>query len=227
MKEDEREAKKKKHPKPLWGDDIAKAVPELVDIIKESIEIYKKAKQGERLAKMMRELFEQKKNINKIVAFSYLDRILSTADPELSGQKLVWHTHLAPLFVIREVWQEMNPNRDIPVFLQATQYLELDHQAAQNFDIQLVNGDIGHQVGWTKLDEDLFVVSIQQDVTTPWIEYPDAQMLFEITRPAAFLTHQPLTMTDEYCPMSYQREIFSLTLCAGKYNEVTIPGLGL
>lgn len=92
---------------------------------------------------------------------------------------------------MRDVWKEVDSGRgNYPIFISDVAYQKLDEEAAASYGMQVVNSKIGHQVGWTLLDEATFLVDLR-------ICFPIYQLAFEITRPAAI-----------FCPFWLDSDIF-------------------
>jgi hypothetical protein len=126
----------------------------------------------------------------------------------------------AALLAIRDVWKEKHKG-SFEIYLQDPQYLKIDEEVAHKFGMTVVNGDIGHQMSYLLVDADTLVVDLMSSGSV-------VPLIFEITRPAGFLTFYPLTGTD-----ALQTEvIFSYKLTVhnkerGQKEEIIYPGFGV
>jgi hypothetical protein len=163
-----------------------------------------------RLEVLVHDLF-LRTNCNKIVAFGGFT-ICAPSGPE-TAMAIRLQTQHAALLVIGDVWKEIN-NARIPIYIQDPQYSELDERVAAHYGMQVVNGDVGHQMGWLKIDESTLVIDLRTC-------FPLIQLVFEITRPAAIFS--PVVLTPDLFDPA---EPFSYTL---RHNgqEVVVPGLGV
>jgi hypothetical protein len=128
-------------------------------------------------------------------------------------------TQHAALLAIRDAWMEKHEG-SFEIYLQDPQYLKIDEEVAAQFGMTVVNGDIGHQMGYLLIDQFTLVV----DLISMFFVAP---LIFEITRPAGLLTPWPLLME-----VLESEVIFSYTFT--RHNEklsrkegLIFPGLGV
>lgn len=132
----------------------------------------------ERVEKLVRKVFDTK-TIDKIVAFgggSFVGPYQPDED-ELTAS----HSQHAILLVMQNVWKEFNPNKELSIYIQDLKYYGFDEEVANLYGMTVVNGSIGHQKGWTLLDESTFLVDLGAC-------FPITTLALEITRPAAIFS---------------------------------------
>jgi len=168
---------------------------------------------------MARKLF-QSRQVNKIVAYGLSFLSCMGVGHEITINRQVQH---AALLAIRDAWKEKHKG-SFEIYLQDPQYLKIDEEVAQKFGMTVVNGDLGHQMSYLLIDDDTLVVDLMKSGSV-------APLIFEITRPAGFLTICPLI--GEEVGFIYEPEvIFSYKLTVhnkerGQKEEIIYPGLGV
>lgn len=172
---------------------------------------------------MARKLF-QSRQVNKIVAYG----CGHLSNPSNAENSIKVHDHIqhAFLLAIRDTWKEEHKGAkgSFDIYLSDPLYREIDEEVAAKFGMTVVNGDIGHQIGYLLIDEFTLVVDLVSCLSI-------APLVFEITRPAALLTVCPLHDLD--VGYIYKSEaIFSYTLTVhnkerGQKEEIIFPGLGV
>ena len=134
-------------------------------------------------------------------------------------------TQHAALLAIRDTWKEEHKGAkdSFDIYLCDPDNWEVDVKAAAHFDMTVVNGDIGHQMGYVLVDEFTLVVDFVACLTV-------VPLVFEITRPAGLITVYPLL--DPEVGLLPDPVIFSYTLTVhnkehGQKEEIVFPGLGV
>ncbi|KAL5330603.1 hypothetical protein ACEPPN_000121 [Leptodophora sp. 'Broadleaf-Isolate-01'] len=131
---------------------------------------------------------------------------------------LCQHQHIAALH-IRKALSEIS-NENIPIFLQDPAYSEEDKKVAAAFDMEIVNGEAGHQEGWLELDEDTLVLNFRAEIIL-------CPLAFEITRPAAFFSVRDESRLGAMNPKLMWYTAYSTTIHDRSGTEIKIPGLGI
>ncbi len=136
------------------------------------------------LMALMKPLIETKK-VDRILAFGGLS--FGGPSPQLATRVQIQH---AALVVIREmIAKENGGGQSVPIYLQDPQYNKQDVEVAQHFNMEILNCDIGHQMGWLAITDSSLIV----DLTT--MGFPIKELIFEISRPAALLLPFSLDIT--------------------------------
>ena len=136
----------------------------------------------------------------------------------VSQALLCQHQHIAALH-IRKALSEIS-NEKIPIFLQDPAYSEEDKKVAAAFDMEIVNGEAGHQEGWLELDEDTLVLNFRAEIIL-------CPLAFEITRPAAFFSVRDESRLGAMNPKLMWYTAYSTTIHDRSGTEIKIPGLGM
>jgi hypothetical protein len=128
----------------------------------------------------------------------------------------------AALLSIRRSLETLHPtDPPIPIILQDPEYTEDDKEAAESFEMTIVNGNFGYEKGWVELDDSTLLVDLSAD-----LDFPVLDLVFEITRPAAIFTVCQYDLQEEeywrYRPFSY-----ALLDDQEPPEEITVPGLGI
>jgi hypothetical protein len=84
----------------------------------------------------------------------------------------------------------------------------------------VVNGDIGHQMGYVLVDSDTLVVDLIMIQTV-------APVIFEITRPAALLTAWPILLEAIESEVIFRYTLTGHNKDGSQKEDVIIPGLGV
>lgn len=164
------------------------------------------------IVELVRKLF-QTRNIDKIVAIGG-GGLVNPSRPE-GVSTLQVHTQHALLLVMRDVWKEIHPNRELKIFIQDLCYHGLDEIVAASEGMQVVNGSMGHQMGWALLDESTFLVDLRTN-------FPIIRLTFEITRPAAILC--PFRIDDD---ILRDEKTYSVTLERDGKKLIDVPTPGM
>lgn len=118
-------------------------------------------------------------NCSRIVAFG----LGTLCPPASANQELCvrWVTQHISLLIMREIWERHHKNsgKKFRIFLQDPQYWKEDVYAAKHFDMEIVNGALGHQTGWIHITDDKLVC----DFCTALPFFP---FVLEYARPIAF-----------------------------------------
>ncbi|PMD11942.1 hypothetical protein NA56DRAFT_541435, partial [Hyaloscypha hepaticicola] len=90
------------------------------------------------------------------------------------------------LLAIRDTWKEEHKDAkgSFDIYLSDPLAMEIDEEVTAKFDMTVVNGDIGHQMGFLLIDEFTLVVDLVSCLSM-------IPLVFEITRPAGLLTVCP------------------------------------
>ena len=133
---------------------------------------------------------------------------------------LMCQTQHAALLLIRDTLKNLQGGKDIPIYLSDPDYTEEDAQAAAQLDwnVTVLNSNVGFQQGWVKLDESTLVVDFH--ASTPVI-----QRTFELIRPAAIITDsrsRPGLCMDPKVSLPY-----SVTVKDWDGNQILIPAMGM
>ncbi len=202
--------------KKRWETECVKHYPTETDIqsaFNIEIQRFKKTNLCKRMEGVVQKLLNQIKvdDIDNIVAFGLTT--LSPGAPPAADLSIRLHAQHAALLIIREIIEKRNATkRQVPIYSQDPQYSQRDVAVAKTFGITIVNGDIGHQMGWLQVSPSSFVVELAACV-------PVFEFILEYTRPAAMLSAAwDLTAAYEDEPFSYTLEV--------KGKDLTIPGPG-
>ncbi len=87
------------------------------------------------------------------------------------------------LLAMRDEWQRSNQGH-LKVYVQDPQYNKTDEAILKEWNITVVNGDVGYQMGACLINPFTLVVDMMSKWRVP-------QIAFEITRPVGLLTYQP------------------------------------
>lgn len=143
---------------------------------------------------------------------------IAPADSLITLRTQIQH---AALLAIRDAGKEEHKD-SCDIYLQDPQYLKIDEKVCAQFGMTVVNGDIGHQMGYLLIDEDTLVVDWMCSGSV-------VPLIFEITRPAGLLLAGPLSASLKDMESEV---IFSYTLTVhnqgrGQKEEIIYPGLGV
>lgn len=206
------EARKERNP------DAARLASEFQKVITD----FQKTELCHQVKTMARRLF-QSRQVNRLVAYG-LGGLSSPTPPghpvTINSQK-----QHAALLAIRDTWKEEHKDAkgSFDIYLADPDYWEVDEKAAAHFGMTVVNGDIGHQMGYLLIDESTLVVDLIGGMTV-------LPLVFEITRPAGLITVVPIL--DPEVGLLPEPVIFSYTLTVhnkerGQKEEIIFPGLGV
>ncbi|CAG8980748.1 hypothetical protein HYALB_00013698 [Hymenoscyphus albidus] len=110
-----------------------------------------------------------------------------------------------------EQGQERSDN--IKIYLQSQYYLDLDKRLASKYEMQVLNADTDKTGAWLMIDESTIIVELQPS-------FPNLQLAFEITRPAAVLSFQPVT-EESFEPIAVFPAVIET-----EGGNIQIPGIG-
>jgi hypothetical protein len=204
--------------------DAAPLVTEFQKVIAD----FKKTELCHQIKTMARKLF-QSRQVNKLVAYGLGDGLWGFSNPAGPGNSLgigiqVQKRHAA-LLAIRDTWKEEHKGAggSFDIYLSDPSYWDIDEVVAAKFGMTVVNGDIGHQMGYLLIDECTLVVDLESPSIVP--------LVFEITRPAGLLTAYSLHGVD-FGYHNNAEAIFSYTLTVhnrerGHEEEIIFPGIGM
>ncbi|KAF7919197.1 uncharacterized protein EAE98_009517 [Botrytis deweyae] len=125
----------------------------------------------------------------------------------------------ASMLTIRRVWERYHPGKRLSIYLQDPAYNERCVEVADKYNMQIVDGDFGHQMGWLKIDKSTLVMGFS-------CAFPDAQLVSEIARPAALYFTGAVVEDFTKLKKSDPTRFFSFTLGLPDGGVVDIPGLG-
>ncbi|KAK0113898.1 hypothetical protein ONS96_014748 [Cadophora gregata f. sp. sojae] len=155
---------------------------DIISHLDKNLDQFRKTLLCKRLTELVRRLFE-KTSCCKVVAFG-IGPLTTSIDPETAGcRRLFYQT--ASLIVFREVWKECHENSnetDFKIFLQDPLYWQQDVDAAQHYNMEVVNGLHGHQMGWLKIDQKTLVCDFGTTLRM-------CDFLMEFARPIAIFTN--------------------------------------
>ncbi|TGO88469.1 hypothetical protein BPOR_0160g00060 [Botrytis porri] len=156
-------------------------------------------------------------NFGKIVAFGTGPiAVIDAGSASFRVRNQVQH---ASLLTIRRVWERYNPGKRLSIYLQDPAYNEYCVNIAQEYNMRIVDGDFGHQMGWLKIDKSTLVMSFA-------CAFPVERLLSEIARPAAlYFTEGKVEEFTEFKKDDEDR-VFTSTLAFPGGDVVDIPGLG-
>jgi hypothetical protein len=174
----------------FWKDQVAsdrqtrhQSAAQLASEFQKVIADFQKTELCHQLKTLTRKLF-QTTQVNKIVAYGL--SYLSSPGAVGTTATIKVQTQHAALLAIRDVWKEKHEG-SFEIYLQDPQYWKIDEEVAAQFGMTVVNGDIGHQMGYLLIDQFTLVV----DLVSVFFLAP---LIFEITRPAGLLAPWPLFM---------------------------------
>ncbi|KAF5871481.1 uncharacterized protein Bfra_007999 [Botrytis fragariae] len=125
----------------------------------------------------------------------------------------------ASMLTIRRVWEHYNPGKRLSIYLQDPAYNEHCVEVAYEYNMRILDGDFGHQMGWLKIDKSTLVMSFA-------CTFPVQRLVSEIARPAAlYFTWGIVKEFIEFKEDNGDR-VFSSTLALPDGGVVDIPGLG-
>ncbi|CAG8956950.1 hypothetical protein HYFRA_00012001 [Hymenoscyphus fraxineus] len=171
-------------------------------------------------------------SVNKILAFGGVSLAPglppSSCYPlnrkDLTTEDLIEAIQHLTIYDIRCWLERIDPNKRVPgkehyrgwnidIYLQSQYYLDLDERLAQKFEMQILNGNTDKTCAWLMIDESTIIVELQPS-------FPNLQLAFEITRPAAVLSFQPVT-EESFAPIA----VFPAEIETEDEN-IQIPGIG-
>lgn len=98
------------------------------------------------------------RNVTKIVAFGGATFVFGSKSESQGVTRM--HVQHAALLIFREVWHETHKGH-LLIFLQDPHYLAADVKIAEHYEMTIVNCSVGHQLGWSLVDDETFVVDLR------------------------------------------------------------------
>ncbi|KAF7893715.1 uncharacterized protein EAF02_001253 [Botrytis sinoallii] len=154
---------------------------------------------------------------DKIVAFG--TGPIAAIDAGSSSFRVRNQVQHASMLTIRRVWERYHPGKRLSIYLQDPAYNERCVEVADKYNMQIVDGDFGHQMGWLKIDKSTLVMALN-------CTFPVARLVSEIVRPAALYFGKAEVKEFTEFKKDDGNRVFSSPLALPGGGVVDLPGLG-